>query len=157
MEEQTKLHIRLEVIWWVVTLIVVAGVLYPIYKSEARYPFWFMNSLFIVVFITIARYIFLLKHTFLANNQWAKAIIAVLCIPLFIYLLDEFSFFRAIADEIGIEEIFEHLSLNGQLGMSNYVRNEMLFFGAASLISAAIFPFRMVLSFWRTHNKKETV
>ena len=153
MNKKTTLHLRLELTWWVITFIILAGVLFPIYKSEANFPFWVSNSIFVVVTITIARYIFLLKYTFLANLQWLKVIVAILSIPLFIYLLDNFSFFRAIADEIGLEEIFEHLSLNGQTRMANYVRSEMLFFGAASIICSVLFPIRMVISFWRTYNR----
>ena len=153
MDKKTALRLRLELIWWVITLIILGGVLFPIYKSEANYPFWLSNAIFIIASITIARYIFLLKHTFLANRQWVKVIVAVLSIPLFIYLLNDFSFFRAIADEIGLEEIFEHLSLNGQSRMANYVRSEMLFFGAASIICSVLLPIRMVISFWRTYNR----
>ncbi|MEO1263622.1 MAG: hypothetical protein AAFZ15_32720 [Bacteroidota bacterium] len=154
MNKKTALSIRLELIWWVVTLLVLAGVLFPIYRSEANYPFWLSNTIFVVVAITISRYVFLLKYTFLANQQWLKVAVAILSIPLFIYLLDDFSFFRAIADEIGLEEIFEHLSLNGQISMANYVKSEMLFFGAASLICSVLLPIRMVVSFWRTHNNR---
>ena len=154
MNKKTTLYLRLELIWWVITLIILAGVLFPIYKSEANYPFWVSNSIFIIVAITIARYVFLLKYTFLANLQWLKVAVAVLSIPLFIYLLDDFSFFRAIADEIGLEEIFDHLSINGQTNMANYVKSEMLFFGAASIICSVLLPVRMVVSFWRTHNNR---
>ena len=155
MDEQTKLQIRLELIWWVVTVLIVAGVLFPIYNTleQRSYPFWISNSVFIVVFITFSRYIFLIKHTFLAHKQWLKVTLAILCIPLFIYLLDEFSFFRAIADEIGLEELFDHLSLKGQISMANYVKSEMLFFGAASIICSVFMPIRMLISFWRTHNR----
>lgn len=153
MQKQTDLHIRLELIWWLVTLLVVAGILLPIYTSQTVYPFWVSNVLFIVAFITMTRYIFLLRFTFLAYQQWLKVAVAILCIPLFLYMYKELNLFRVIEDQIGIEEMFEHLSLEGQTSMSSYVRTEMLFFGAASLIATAIMPFRMLISFWRTHNR----
>jgi hypothetical protein len=152
-ERNNLLLIRLELIWWIVTLLIVVGVLYPIYKTQADYPFWMINTIFIVVFVTVARLIFLLKYTFLAYRQWLKVVLAILCIPLFIYLLDEFSMVRAVADEIGFEEVFSHLSLEGQTSMASYVKNEMLFFGAASLICSILMPLRMLVSFWRTLNR----
>ncbi len=154
MNERNKiLQIRLELIWWVVTLLIVLGVLFPIYKTQVEYPFWVSNTLFVVIFVTVSRFVFLLKYTFLAYRQWLKVLLAILCIPLFIYLLDEFSMFRAVVDEIGLEEIFAHLSLKGQTSMANYVKNEMLFFGAASIICSVLMPLRMLISFWRTHNR----
>lgn len=153
MEKQKRLYIRLEVIWWIVTLLILIGILFPIYKTQAKYPFWILNTVFVIVFITISRYIFLLKYTFLATRQWLKVAVAILSIPLFIYLLDEFNFFRVIADEIGVEEIFDHLSLEGQTNMSSYVKKEMLFFGSGSLICSILLPLRMLISFWRTHNR----
>ncbi len=153
MDNSSKLYIRLELIWWLATFLVVFSVLFPIYQALTDYPFWIQNTVFIVVFITITRYIFLLKYTFLAYRQWLKVVVAVLCIPLFLYLMKEVNLFSTIAGEIGIEEMFGHLSMKDQTDMSNYVRSEMLFFGAASVISTVIMPFRMIISFWRTHNR----
>ena len=155
MDNRTKLLIRLEVIWWLITGIILLGVLFPIYKTlgEIKYPFWVSNCVFIVIFITFSRYIFLTKHTILAYRQWWKVVVAIICIPLFIYLLDEFSYFRRIADEVGLEELFDHLSLKGQISMANYVKSEMLFFGAGSIICSVIMPIRMLISFWRTYNR----
>ncbi len=152
-DKHSKLYIRLELIWWLVTLLVILGVLLPIYRVLPEYPFWIQNTVFISVFITITRYVFLLKHTLLAYRQWLKVVVSVLCIPLFFYLIKEVSLFSTIAEEIGIEEMFGQLSMKGQADMSNYVRSEMLFFGAASIISTVILPFRMLISFWRTHNR----
>lgn len=149
----TNLQIRLEIIWWLITIVAVVAVLFPIYNVKADYPFYFSNTLFVVAAITFARYIFLLKHTFLAKRQWLKVFIAVACIPIFLYLLKEFNFFQKIAGDIGLEEMFAHLSLEGQLTFAKYTRTEMLFFGTASVITAALMPLRMVVSFWRTHNR----
>lgn len=153
MEKRNSLHLRLELLWWLVTALVVVGVLYPIYKINADYPFLFINAIFIVSLITLGRYILLLRHTFLAYRQWLKVIVAVLCIPLFLFLMKELNIFRAVANELGLEEMFSHLSMAGQTNMSKYVRSEMLFFGTGSIIGAALMAVRMVISFWRTHNR----
>lgn len=154
--KSTNLQIRLELIWWAITAVTAIAVLFPIYKTKTDYPFYISNILFVVATITLTRYIFLLKHTFLAKRQWLKVIVAVACIPLFLYLMKELNFFQKIAGDIGLEEMFDHLSLSGQSTMSKYVRTEMLFFGTASVITAALMPFRMIISFWRTHNRGTT-
>lgn len=143
----------MELLWWLATAILLAGLLSPIYKTQAVYPFWQSNAIFILVFITLTRYFFLLKHTFLAYAQWAKAFVFVGCIPLVLLLVGRLTEFTTYVDQTGLESMFEHLSLKGQSGMANYVRNEMLFFGAGSVIISCLMPVRMLISFWRTHNR----
>ncbi|MEZ4931510.1 MAG: hypothetical protein R2788_05200, partial [Saprospiraceae bacterium] len=60
MEKQKKLHIRLELIWWMITLVIIIGLFIPIYTTQKDYPFWMSNTIFVLVFITFSRYIFLL-------------------------------------------------------------------------------------------------
>jgi hypothetical protein len=153
MDKKLSLSIRLELVWWMATALLLAGVLFPIYKSRADYPFWITNILFVLVFITFARYIFLLKHTFLAWLQWAKVAVIILCIPLFIYQIKVMHLFQLYLDEIGLQDLFAHLSFKGQVQMTDYVQAEMLFFGAASIIVTVLLPFRMLISYWRTRNR----
>jgi len=153
MDKKKSLSIRLELVWWIATALMLMGVLFPIYKVEANYPFWITNILFILVSVTFTRYIFLLKHTFLARFQWGKVAIIILCIPLFIYMIKVMHQFQLYLDEIGLQDIFAHLSYNGQEHMTKYVQAEMLFFGAASIIVTGLLPFRMLISYWRTLNR----
>ncbi len=153
MNKQTSLTLRLELIWWLVTIVILAAVLFPIYNSNANYPFWIINIVFIVTFITLARYLFLLKHTFLGRLQWAKVIVLFLCIPLIIFLIREIHSFRVYIDEVGLDDIFAHLTLKNQVAMVNYVRSEMLLFGVGAVVTTILIPFRMLISFWRTYNK----
>ncbi|TAK44120.1 MAG: hypothetical protein EPO28_05260 [Saprospiraceae bacterium] len=153
MDKKLSLSIRLELVWWMATALLLAAVLFPIYKTRADYHFWTTNILFVLVFVTFTRYIFLLKHTFLARLQWAKVAVIIMCIPLFIYLIKVIHLFQLYLDQIGLQDIFAHLSYNGQIHMARYVQAEMLFFGAASIIVTIILPFRMLISFWRTLNR----
>lgn len=153
MNKQIALSLRLEMIWWLATAILLAVILFPIHNSEANYPFWNINIIFVIVFITLTRYLFLLRHTFLGYIQWAKALVLFLCIPLIIFLVKEVHAFQLYVDEIGLNDIFAHLSLKNQIGMVNYVRSEMLLFGVGAVIAAVLTPFRMLISFWRMHNR----
>ncbi|MEK7255804.1 MAG: hypothetical protein AAB316_13725, partial [Bacteroidota bacterium] len=133
--------------------LVLAGILYPIYQVNRLFLFWTANLVFILVFITFFRYIFLLRHTFLGYMQWAKAALIFVCLPLFFYLLHEWNEFKHFVDIGDLAASFQHLEPDEQASMMNYVRTEMVFFGFGSLVACAVMPFRMLVSFWRTHNR----
>jgi len=152
MNKETSLLLKLELIWWVVTAILLVALIYPIHSNSQRFPFLIPNVVFILVFITLTRHIFLLKHTLLRHLQWAKVALLVVCIPLFIYIVQELHAFEAFADEIGLQSLFMQQSAASQGRMIEYTKAEFLFFGVGSLISVVVFPFRMLISFWRTHN-----
>ncbi len=153
MNKEQSLSLRMELVWWIFTAVVVFAILFPIIKNVDDYPFLLPNILFIVVFITFARYIFLLKHTFLANRQILKVIIFFLCLPLFSYLVNELTSVRSYLDEQGIDTLVKNLSYENHWSFANYVKTEMYFFGAASLVVTALLPLRLLLSVWRNRNR----
>lgn len=153
MSSQQSLTLRLELIWWVFTAVVVGGMLWPIFNKVDYYPFLLSNIVFIVAFITLARYIFLLKHTFIAKMQRVKLVLLFLCIPLAFYLIGEINYFQTYCDEEGIEAILPHLTLEEQASLGKFIRTQMLFFGVGAVISVLLFPFRMMISIWRTRNR----
>ena len=151
---KNNLSLVLEIVWWIFTLLLVAGVLYPIYsKANATYPFYKSTILFVVVFVTFTRYIFLLKHTFLAHFEKLKlAIILFSAITIFL-LVNELNFFQTHLDEKGIGSFLGHLSLPEQDSLGAYIRNVLLFFGAGSIIAAIVLPLRLVVSIWLGRNR----
>jgi len=153
MTQKNKLALRLELIWWVFTAVVLGGVLFPIFQKINHYPFLFQNVVFIVLFITLARWIFLLKHTFFARKEMMKLVLLFLCIPVLFYLISQINSFQTYMDEEGIESILPSLTLEEQASLGSYIRTEMVFFGVGAAVSALIFPFRMVISVWRTRNR----
>ena len=153
MDKRTSAMWRLELLWWLLTALVVVGLLYPILRDIKDYPFLVLNIVFIVTSITFARYIFLLKHTFIAKRQWAKVVLVFLCIPIILYLVNGINYFQTFLDEKGIESFMSGIDLEKQYALVSYIRNEMIFFGVGSLISAIIMPFRLLISVWRLHNR----
>ena len=152
--KQQSLFLKLEILWWIITAIIVLGILYPIYsKVESNYPFYFANILFIVVFITFTRLIFLLKFSFLAN--WEKVKIALITITpiLLFFLVNELNYFQTFLDEKGVENFLAKMSIPEQETMRKYITAEMLLFGVGSLISAVILPIRLLMSIWRARNR----
>ena len=155
-ENTTRLIIKSELLWWAITAILLVAILFPINAYSENYPFWIANSVFILAFITFTRYIFLLNQTPLRYVQWLKVVIIILCIPLVTYMIRELHAFQLFADERGVQSIFTRLAENTQTRLVEFTKTEMLFFGVGGILSAVVFPFRMLISFWRTYNKGTT-
>jgi len=153
MDKQNSLALRLELIWWVVTAVIAVAVVLPITSNIYNFPFLLTNIIFVILFITFTRYIFLLKHTFLAKKQILKAIIGVLCIPILFYLVNEINFFQTFLDEEGFDVFMKHLSLEKKDSMHRYIRSEILLFGVGSIIVTLLLPIRMLISVWRFRNR----
>ena len=153
MNQKSTLTLKVELLWWLVTLWVIFGVMFPIYSKLDDYPFWVENIVFIVVFITFTRYIFLLKHTFLAYQQKLKVALFFIAMWLLFYLIDAINHFQTTIDEAGLEPIFQHLPLVDKTSLSHYVRNELTLFGVGSAIATIVFMFRMLISIWRVRNR----
>ena len=143
----------LEILWWVVTLVITGGVLYPIYRAAPDYPFWVANIVFIVVFVTATRYIFLLRHTWLARMQKSKLLIMLLTLPLTAYLINEINFIQTYLDENTFEGFLGHLPNRRLLSLTKYIRSEVLFFGVGAVISIFVLFFRLLRSIWLVRNR----
>ena len=144
---------QLELYFWIFTVIATAAVLLPILTSVPGYPFTLINVVYVVVAITMTRYLFLLKHTFLAKQQTLKVVVVFLCIPLIFYLIQSINFFQPFLDEEGPEAIIGELVHTARKNLITYIRSELLLFGVMSIISTVLLPFRLILSVWRTRNK----
>ena len=59
MDQAKNLWLKMELIWWLVTLILVVAILYPILQNTNDYPFLTLNILYIVAFVTLSRHLFL--------------------------------------------------------------------------------------------------
>ncbi len=153
MSSKSGLYLRLEIVWWVFTGLVAALLLYPLYTKLGAYPFYRINTIYIITAITLTRYIFLLPSTFLGRWQVGKVACVFISIPFIFYLIEGIHTFNEFLDYGNLEALVGKLPGEEQEGMMNYIKNEMYLFGVASVISAIVFPFRMILSVWRLRNK----
>ena len=143
----------LEIFWWLATFFLSLLVLFPIYQKTNRYPFTVINIIFVVVFITLFRYIFLLKYTWIAKRQYIKLILIFLSIPLVFNMINNVNFFTTQLDEFSTEAFLGHLAPEVRKNMETYIRSEMILFGVGSIVTSLIFPFRLVISIWRQRNR----
>jgi len=144
---------KLELIWWGFTLVAVSLVLLPIRLQTPDYPFYLPNALYIVIFITFARYTFFLKHTFIARMLWPKLLILAGSIILVFILIMSLGDFSNFLSEEGLQTVVGNLTVPRQYALMRYIQSEMIFFGVASVMSAIALPVRMLISIFRMHNQ----
>lgn len=144
----------LELVWWIATAVIVVLFLLPVLNYVgSKYSFYTPNIFFIVLFVTFTRYIFLLKHTFLAKNRILKLILIFLPIPLFFYSLDALYNFQDFVDRGAHIGMFNHLVPDTAMNISKYIKYQFIFFGTGSIIVLFLLPIRMIISIWRRINK----
>ena len=143
----------LEILFWAFTALVAGIVLLPIINEVEGYPFFFINVVYIVTAITVTRYLFLLPHTFLAHRQVLKIALVFLCIPFVFYLIQELNHFQVFIDEEGLDALVGNLPYRRRNNMVDYIRSQMILFATGSIISSVAFPFRLIVSVWRTRNR----
>lgn len=154
MEDQQKARRQFEVMWWMFTLALLAGVLAPILVSLESYPFLIPNAVFIVATMVFIRWLFLLRYSWFARNLWIKLILMFLCFPILFYLLDQLGQFRSYLDEYGLQDLMGDLSFEESNRLISFIRFEMLLFGISSILGVVLLGFRMLISIWRVHNRK---
>jgi hypothetical protein len=144
----------LELIWWAVTIVITTLIMLPIYNAlGSEYPYYFPNIIFIVIFITLTRYIFLVKYTFFADVPLIKIVFIFLPIPIFFFCIDALYDFQRFLDEEGVISLLGHLHVDDQYALAKYVRYQKIFFGTGAIITLAMLPIRMIISLWRRKNR----
>ncbi|MEE9439117.1 MAG: hypothetical protein V3V14_08970 [Saprospiraceae bacterium] len=148
-----KNKITLEIIWWFITAIIVVLFLIPIYSNIGKdYPFYFSNILMIIIFVTFSRYIFQLKHTWLARNKWVKAVLIFVMIPIFFWVTDSIYNFQNHVEKDGFATMMIHMNPDEAMNLSKYIRYQYIFFGTSTWIVLILFPIRLLISIWREIN-----
>lgn len=144
----------LELVWWVATIVILILVLLPVFNYIGmRYPFYTPNIFFIVLFITFTRYIFLLKHTFIAKRRALKLILIFLPIPLFFYSIDALFNFQDFVDRGEHIKMLSNLNPDTAIDISKYIKYQFIFFGTGAILVIFLLPIRMIISIWKTMNK----
>ena len=151
-DQANALRKRLELGSWIFTLILAAAVLAPVVINRIPYPFYFQNVLMIVVFVTVIRYAFLYKHTWIYQRRWImRGIIGTSVIVVFIIATSMIDF-RNYMDEVGLQEVVSGLSADRQYKLIKYIQSEVLFFGTGSILGLLALVLRLTISLWEMRN-----
>jgi hypothetical protein len=161
MNQQKQSILYLEIVWWIITGIVVYFVMNPIWSVLGSFEYQWINIFFIVILITYTRHIFLLKYTFLAFSPTRFRIgMVFVSIPLVFFTIQMVFGFQTYLDNGGNGALFENLnasmSQTEKGNLLSYIHTEMSFFGIGSAIAALLLPLRMTLSVWR-ENKNGSI
>jgi heme/copper-type cytochrome/quinol oxidase subunit 2 len=145
--------ILLELIWWVITAIIVILIMFPIYNTVGdSYEFYLPNIFLITLFVTFTRYIFLLKYTLFANNKKIKVVLIFIPILFFFYAMNSLFNFQDYIDKDEHIQMLSHLSPDKAIEISKYIKYQFLFFGTGGMLVIFLFPIRMIISVWRSIN-----
>lgn len=146
-------QLYIEILWWLIALLVPLIFLAPIYFYKINYPFYLSNYIFIAVCITLLRWLFLWPITPYARLQYLKAAIILSSAIAVFYLIIYFSEFRIYLEDIGLQDMLQHIETHNQDQMEAYIRTQMIFFSVSSIICGFCLPFRMLSSIWTQHNR----
>ncbi len=143
----------LEWVYWLITALLTALLLLPIYQNVDGYPFYSYNILFIITFFTLTRYIFLLQHSPFVYHKVTKLLLAAASIPLAFLLFQGFYEYEAAINEYGPEDYFQFKLGARPEQVIKYINSEMVMFGVAAIIVTLLTPIRMLVSIWKTKNR----
>ncbi len=153
MGNQLTNKLTFELAWWFVTAIVCYIFYFANSNAFEPYPFFKVNMIFIVTFITVTRYVFLLRHTPLAASRNLMIALIFVSVPLFLYVLDEYRAFKMFWDDGKLLSFLVSDDFDARTKAATFFRRQMLFFSIGSMFAIFILPFTLVKAVWRKHNK----
>ena len=147
-DSKRGIRVVFELAWWAFALVLACLVVLPIYSTVPDFPFFFPNMLYVVVAVTLTRYLFLLHVSWLRDRLIAQAGLAFLLIPLIFYMVQEFNAFIIFFDERGPDVLIRGMESDMGQTIDGYMHAEYRFFGVWAIVSAVIMPFRLVYNAW---------
>lgn len=158
-QKQQMGKLMMEAAWLLLTGIIVWLLAQPYWRPFKQHDFVYQVMIFAVVFITYARYLFLLKYTFLSHFQVMKFLLIFLSIPLAFYLVQLFFDYQDFLERQneGMEEFGKYFQDYITLDQRYQILRDLTplynFLGISAIITVIIMPFRLLISFWRVYNK----
>lgn len=154
MEHQANRQITLEIIWWAFTLVLTALVLLPIYSKAIPFPFYTYNAVFVIVAITVTRYIFTLKINWMRDRFLIQGAFCFVMIPTIFLMGQGLNEYITYLDNNGPDVMIAHLPLESGQAMKAYLNSEYYFFGVWGILAGIILPFRVIYRVWTRYKLK---
>lgn len=146
-----KTPVLYELIWWAFTLVLAVLVLLPIYSQLPDFPYFFPNFIFVVVAITLTRYLFFLDISWLRDHLVVQAVVSILLLPLIFWMVQSLNGFITFFDEQGPDVLVKHLDKDLGEILNSYLKAEYRFFGIWAVIASFIMPFRLLYNVWKRY------
>lgn len=142
-----------ESLWWAFTLLLAALVLAPIYTQLPDFPFFLPNLVYIVVAITLTRYLFLLRISWLRDLLTLQGFLSLALVPLIFWMVENFNAFVIFFDEEGPDVLIRQFAPGTGEVLNNYLRTEFRFFGIWAIVASVLMPFRLIYNGWARYLK----
>jgi hypothetical protein len=143
----------LELVWWVATAVVVAVVMFPIWKDFPNFPFQMANIASVTCFVTFTRYAFLLKHTYIADKLYPKIGFILASFVVVGTLLAYMQGFNVWIDSGLPDGALQAITEKKRISLLEYIKSEYLLFAVGSIISVVLLAGRLLVSIWRLRNR----
>ena len=137
-----------EVIWLGFAVVLAGLVLLPIYGKFPDFPFFTANFVYVLVAVTITRYLFLLDVSWLRDRLATQGAISLLLIPLIFWMVQYLNYFITYFDEQGPDVLTKHMDRDVAKLYLGYLHQEYRFFGVWAVIAALLLPFRLLYNVW---------
>lgn len=137
-----------ELTWWAFALVLACLVVLPIYSTLPDFPFFLPNFIYVVVAVTLTRYLFLLHVSWLRDRLILQGLVALLLVPLIFYMVSNFNAFIIFFDERGPDVLIRGLEPETGSTIDRYVKAEYRFFAIWAVVAAIVTPFRLVYNAW---------
>ena len=137
-----------ELLWWAFTVVLAMLILLPLYTKTPNFPFFLPNFVYVVVAITLTRYLFFLDISWLRDRLALQAAISLAVIPLIFWMGQYFNYFIIHFDENGPDILVKHLPRDMAKIIDTYVHAEYRLFGVWAIVAAVVTPFRLLYNAW---------
>ena len=144
-------QLTFELTWWAFTFVLAGLVLLPIYSTVPAFPYFVPNLIYVVVAVTLTRYLFLLDISWLRDRLYLQGAIVFVLIPLIFYMIQQFNAFIIYFDEQGPDILVKSLEPATAKIMDNYLHAEYRFFGVWAVVAAIITPFRIIWNVFKRY------
>jgi hypothetical protein len=137
-----------ELIWWAFTLVLAGLMLLPIYTHLPDFPYLVANAVYIIVAITLTRYLFFLKISWLRDHLMIQGAFSILLIPLIFGMIQFLNAFIRFFDENGRDALVGNLPKETAVILNGYLHAEYRFFAVWAIIAALMMPLRLLYNVW---------
>jgi glucan phosphoethanolaminetransferase (alkaline phosphatase superfamily) len=146
--------LAIEVISLLMTAIVVAVVMYPIWTQFPEYKFNGTNIVYILAFVTFTRYTFLLRYTLIASAQNVKIGFILLTLIIILGLVTQIQDFNVWIDAGDPDRLMPNVPQSKRDALLKYIKSEFMFFAVGAIVASVFLSARLMMSVWRTRNKE---
>jgi hypothetical protein len=140
-----------EFIWWAFTLVLAGLVLLPIYTQLPGFEHLVPNFLYILVAITLTRYLFFLDISWLRDHLLVQGAFSILLLPAIFAMVQYLNSFILFFDEQGPDVLIQHLDKRTGDIMNSFLKAEYRFFSIWAIVAATVMPFRLLYNVWKRY------